>query len=384
MGWFKDSFFPVLTDEERARRTQLFRVLVIVQGVAALLIAASGVLDSLEAPGNIPVVVGLSFLAIAMTVAGYLLARRGAVRAGGILLVVGMLVILGYFLAFYGTRGSIPFFFIWPILISSIVLEPAYALVVVLIATGLMGGFSYGQFTQALPIPLFRRAGPAGVGQYVSFTVEVIIVYWAASLFNWMISRSLRQTAERFRLQAEETVEREQALQKTTLELQQALAEREEKAAEVQRALDEVRQAHEDQARLLEAIRAMSTPVVPVRQGVLVMPLVGIIDAGRAQHILQTLLDAVERERARVVLLDITGVPVVDAAVAQALLQSARSVQLLGAEAVLVGVSPQVAETVVSLGVDLADLVTRADLQSGLEYAFHQAERRADKQPVLW
>ncbi len=384
MSWFKDSFFPVLTDQERHRRIQLLRTLVIVQGGAAVLIAVSGVLDSLEAPSNIPVVVGFSVLTIVMTVAGYLLAHRGAVRAGGILLVAGMLVILGYFLAFYGTRGSIPFFLIWPILVSSIVLEPAYALVVALIATGLMGGFSYCQFTQALPIPLFRRAGPAGVGQYVSFSVEVIIVYWAASLFNWMISRSLRQAAERFRIQAAEAAEREQALRTTTLELQQALAEREEKAAEVQRALDEVRQAHEDQARLLEAIRAMSTPVVPVRRGVLVMPLVGVIDATRAQHIVQALLDAVERERARVVLLDITGVPVVDTAVAQALLQSARSVQLLGAEAVLVGVSPQVAETVVSLGVDLADLVTRADLQSGLEYAFRQVERRADKQPVLW
>jgi len=155
-------------------------------------------------------------------------------------------------------------------------------------------------------------------------------------------------------------------------ETQQALVAREEKAAELQRALDEVQQGHAAQDRLLDMIREMSTPVIPVQEGVLVMPLVGIIDSGRAQGILAALLETIEKERARVIIIDITGVPMVDTAVAQTLLQAARAARLLGADPVLVGISPAVAETIVSLGVDLSDLVTRADLQSGVAYALRR------------
>lgn len=384
MDWLRKQFFPALDPDERQRRQQLFHTLVIVQSVAAAFIAVSGVLDSLEAPRNVPVVVGFSVAAMLLTVVGYIVARRGALTGGGVMLVAGIMIILGYFLAFYGTRGSIPFFFIWPILISSILLEPAYTLVVALLVSLLMAGFSYAEFTQALPIPLFQRTGTVAVGKFVSFTIEVIVVYWAAAFFNWMVSRSLRQMAKRFQVQVEESVVRERDLQMASAELQRALVEREEKAAEAQRALEEVQHSQMEYERLLETIRQMATPVVPVYQGVLVMPLVGVIDEARAANIVSGLLAAVEKERARVIILDITGVPVVDTAVAQALLQAARAARLVGAEAVLVGISPQVAETIVSLGVDLADLVTKSDLQSGVAYAFQRLNSRGDKPRVLW
>jgi rsbT co-antagonist protein RsbR len=372
MAWLREQFIPALEPDEQARRLQLFRTLVIVQSVAAVFIGVSGVLDSLDSPHNVPVVVGFSIAAMLLTVAGYLVARRGALTSGGVMLVSGITVILGYFLAFYGTRGSIPFFFIWPILISSILLEPAYTLIVAVVVSLLMAGFSYGEFTHTLPFPLFQRGEATAVGQFVSFTVEVIIIYWASAFFNWMVSRSLRQTAKRFQVQVEELAIREQELQAAAVELQRALTEREEKAAEAQRALEEVRHSQGEQERLLEMIRQMATPVVPVYRGVLVMPLVGVIDETRAQVIVSALLTAVERERARVVILDITGVPVVDTAVAQALLQSARAARLVGAEAVLVGISPQVAETIISLGMDLTDLATKSDLQAGVAYAFEK------------
>jgi len=372
MGWFREHFLPILEPGERQRRLELFRTLVVIQSVAAAFIAVSGVLDSLEAPRNVPVVVGFSVAAMLLTILGYIVARRGGLTGGGVMLVAGIMVILGYFLAFYGTRGSIPFFFVWPILISSILLEPAYTLVVAVLVSLLMAGFSYSEFTQLLPIPLFQRADTAAVGKFVSFTVEVIVIYWAAALFNWMVSRSLRQTAKRLQIQVEESTAREQALQAATEELQQALDEREEKTAEAQHALEKVQRSQEAQAQLLATIRQMATPVVPVYRGVLVMPLVGVIDEVRAQTIVSALLSAVEKERAKVVILDITGVPVVDTGVAQSLLQAARAAQLVGAEAVLVGISPQVAETVVSLGLDLTNLVTKSDLQAGVAYAFEK------------
>ncbi len=158
-------------------------------------------------------------------------------------------------------------------------------------------------------------------------------------------------------------------LARTYADLQRAQTEVEERAVSLRQALEEIERGQEEQARLLETVRALSTPVVPVQRGVLVMPLVGVIDAVRAQNITAALLEAIEREGGRIVILDITGVPVVDTAVAQALLEAAQAARLLGAEPVLVGIGPPVAETIVSLGVDLSALVTRADLQSGVEYA---------------
>jgi anti-anti-sigma regulatory factor len=132
--------------------------------------------------------------------------------------------------------------------------------------------------------------------------------------------------------------------------------------ADLQRTLD-------TQAQLVETIRQLSTPVVPLMEGVIFLPLVGHIDSNRARQTVEELLVGVQEHRARIVIVDITGVPVVDTMVAQAMVQAAQAVHLLGAEAVLVGIMPEVAQTMVSLGIDLATLVTQADLQSGLEYA---------------
>ncbi len=117
------------------------------------------------------------------------------------------------------------------------------------------------------------------------------------------------------------------------------------------------------------AIQELSAPLIPIYRGVLVLPLVGTIDSRRAATIMQTLLDGVARRGALVVLLDITGVPVVDTGVAHHLIQAARAVRLLGAEIVVVGISPESAQTIVQLGLDLSTLLTRADLQAGFANA---------------
>lgn len=129
------------------------------------------------------------------------------------------------------------------------------------------------------------------------------------------------------------------------------------------------------QAQLVETIRKLSTPVVPLMEGIIFLPLVGHIDSERARRTVEDLLEGVQEHRARVVIVDITGVAVVDTMVAQAMVQAAQAVHLLGAEAVLVGIMPEVAQTMVSLGIDLATLVTQADLQSGLEWAVTRVSR---------
>jgi rsbT co-antagonist protein RsbR len=117
------------------------------------------------------------------------------------------------------------------------------------------------------------------------------------------------------------------------------------------------------------AIQELSAPLIPIYRGVLVLPLIGAIDSQRAGTIMETLLDGIARQSASVVLLDITGVPVVDTSVAHHLIQSARAVRLLGAEIVLVGISPEIAQTIVQLGVNLSDIITRSDLEAGFAYA---------------
>ena len=133
--------------------------------------------------------------------------------------------------------------------------------------------------------------------------------------------------------------------------------------------VDRLQEASATQAQLREAIQELSTPIIPLYSGVLAVPLVGRVDSQRAQALTEAMLEAIAREQAEIVLLDITGVAVVDTNVANHLIQTARAAALLGSQVVLVGISAEVAQTLVQLGLDLGQLVTLSNLQSGLEYA---------------
>lgn len=117
------------------------------------------------------------------------------------------------------------------------------------------------------------------------------------------------------------------------------------------------------------ALRELSTPLVPIAEGVMAMPLIGAIDGKRAELILTALLDGVSKQNAHTVIMDITGVRTVDAQVAEALVRAARSVGLLGARVIVTGVRPEVARILVDLGTDLQGIVTRATLRSGIASA---------------
>jgi anti-anti-sigma factor len=118
-----------------------------------------------------------------------------------------------------------------------------------------------------------------------------------------------------------------------------------------------------------ETLRALSTPLLPIARGVVVMPLIGNVDRDRAQRVLETLLDGIAKHQAEIVILDVTGVPVVDTDVASALVQTAQAVKLLGADVILTGIQPKIARTLVDLDVDLANIQTEGTLQSGIARA---------------
>nr|WP_255603378.1 STAS domain-containing protein [Oscillochloris sp. ZM17-4] len=135
-------------------------------------------------------------------------------------------------------------------------------------------------------------------------------------------------------------------------------------------------QAVAQQAAEIEAqrytIRELGTPILPLYEGVIALPLVGAIDSYRATQVLERLLEAISEKQADIVILDITGVPVVDTGVANYLLQTARAAQLIGAQVVLVGIGAEIAQTLVQLGVSLSQLKVYANLQAGISYALGQ------------
>jgi len=118
-----------------------------------------------------------------------------------------------------------------------------------------------------------------------------------------------------------------------------------------------------------EAIRELSTPVLQLREGLIILPIIGLIDTQRARQLTEQLLRAIRANRARVAVLDITGVPAVDSKVANHLLQTVEAARLMGARVIVTGLSSEIAQTVVTIGVDLSRIMTLSDLQSGIDEA---------------
>lgn len=121
-----------------------------------------------------------------------------------------------------------------------------------------------------------------------------------------------------------------------------------------------------------QELMELSTPVVKLWNGVLAVPLIGTLDSVRSQIAMENLLQAIVDERAQVAILDITGVPTVDTLVAQHLLKTAMAARLMGAECVISGIRPQIAHTMVQLGIDLGEVATRATLADALSHALNR------------
>ncbi|QRQ85708.1 STAS domain-containing protein [Cupriavidus oxalaticus] len=132
------------------------------------------------------------------------------------------------------------------------------------------------------------------------------------------------------------------------------------------------------QQELLE----LSTPVIKLWEGVLAVPLIGTLDSSRAQLVLETLLQRIVETGSTLAIIDITGVPTVDTLVAQHLLKTVTAIRLMGAESIISGIRPQIAQTIVHLGIDLQDIVTKATLADALATAMRLTGHTVSRQPV--
>lgn len=194
----------------------------------------------------------------------------------------------------------------------------------------------------------------------ISLGVVIFLCCLLMRQYHQRLMRALRDITQSNDTIAAARADLARQVELRTQELQSALEAQREQAQSLSEALT-ARQ------RLDALVRELEIPIIPVRADTLVAPLVGIFDHDRADRLIGRVLEQIEQRRAREVLLDVTGVPVIDTSAAQALLRCADATRLLGARTTLVGIRPEVAQALVGLGVDLAQLTTYASLQQGLE-----------------
>jgi rsbT co-antagonist protein RsbR len=174
-----------------------------------------------------------------------------------------------------------------------------------------------------------------------------------------------------------------QSFDTMAMTIQQSTADLEEQYVTANAARTAAEQAHHKIAEQLATIeqqqaiiREMSVPILPLSDSTLVLPLVGALDSDRIRQAQERALQGIQARSARYLLLDITGVPVVDTQVAQGLLRIVQAAQMLGCKVVLVGIRPEVAQAVVGLGIDLSQVVSQSTLQSGISYTLRPADAR--------
>jgi sigma-B regulation protein RsbU (phosphoserine phosphatase) len=229
-----------------------------------------------------------------------------------------------------------------------------------------------------LALPLVSREGAIGAlsiqsVQESAFSEEDVAIFktMADQLANAIANARLYEKIQRA------YTEVEQQVRERTAELEREVEERERAQAESLRLQQEVIEAQQ------RAIQELSTPIIPVLElpqggSVIVMPLIGSIDTMRARDVTRSLLAGIREHKAKVVILDITGVPIVDSGVAAYLNKTVQAARLKGARTIVTGISEAVAETIVDLGIDWSGIETLRDLRTGLRAALRGAERRVE------
>ncbi|HYF65817.1 MAG TPA: STAS domain-containing protein [Herpetosiphonaceae bacterium] len=258
---------------------------------------------------------------------------------------------------------------LWPMFVVATIM-------VVIVALPYVGGAALrnllgSAFAGALAITLLGNflGTPAGFSDPPRWiTVSLVIVGIVSGtaliiLLLWQFSQRLQEIVGQLR-QSNAALERERGqlerqVVERTADLSATVETIKEREADLARTLD---QLHANQ----QTLRAVSAPIIPVLPGVIIAPLIGEIDAERTAVIAEHVLQAVQHERARYVILDMTGIPFVDDAIAQSILNMTAAVRLLGAQVLLAGIRPEVAQTMVARSLDLTGTRSYANLREAV------------------
>lgn len=353
--------FATLTDSmavdpQTKRRGRILVTLCL--GVIVTLLSVGTVLTLLQpSPGRF-LNLGIALLVFATAAA---LGRKGYVATGTYILIIisSMGATSGVFLN--ATSPFNLFYLLVSILLASVLLPPRQIWIVLgLCLIGLA-------LIIATVSPEIRTA--INLNLAVAHLAVLLIV---SAFISFIGARSLSaalEAAERLRRQAE-TASQELSMANAMLE-----SRVEERTAALKRVADEQRAVMAQleaslqvQQQLHQAVLELAVPVIPVSDEALVVPLSGVIDSERARQFIHSVLQSLEQSRARFLIIDLTGVAVIDTYAAVVLLQVAQAARLIGAETILAGIRPEVAQTLVGLEIDLSDLRTVATLQSALAF----------------
>lgn len=287
------------------------------------------------------------------------LARSGRVTTAALLILALTTVSLFGIPLMSGQIGLVPPLFVLGVLIAAVIARP-WVVAITMIAC-IVGIILQGTLLSTAPQVHPAAAEVSALGAIMAGIAGLIGILGARSNMQALdAAQQARSSAEAAALALDRVNHAlEDRVSERTAALSQALAESERRAAEQARLLDE-------NSRQRETLLAMSVPVLPVSARTLVMPLVGALDPDRLAQIQDQALAAIGLYRAQDLLIDITGVSFVDDQVASGLIAVIGAARLLGVTTTLIGIRPEVAQTLVSTGVDLAQLRTARDLQAAL------------------
>ncbi|NTW01409.1 MAG: STAS domain-containing protein [Oscillochloris sp.] len=358
MRWLLQAITPQTNDEDLRRQGFLVIVvsvaLTLLTGILGINSFLSNFSGSLKPTQVVLLISSLIYMSCAV------LAQRGIVRPAAYLSTwVPCLGIIATLLT-NPSVSTISFLGI-PILLASIVLSSAH--IVPVLTCGLL-----------VTLYSINRGNHAETSGFFSAISFVIMISALAYLSAWSVERALRSARN-----ASHALEHaNQALNESNSELENRVAQRtielQQREVKLQQTLVELQQTFADLRTSQDTIRELSTPILPVAANVLVAPIVGTIDSERTSVFMGSLLSEAERTSARYLIIDVTGIPVIDTHVARMLLQTTHAIKLLGAQVILTGIRPEVAQTLVSLGIDLSSIITRGTLQSGIAEALNRQQ----------
>jgi rsbT co-antagonist protein RsbR len=380
----KDWLTPVSADREAAWQEYLLNWALVALALTALVYALLSLVA--WALGKAPLLGALSgFAVLPFYGLAYLLGRRGRIRLAAYIPTIALFLVMVAAQYQVGVGHSTVVGLVMATVTAGLLLGAWLAVALAVLSTVAYATLGLAQQAGSLPAPLppEQTVIVDGVALGVGLLALVILV--------WLSKREMDRAVALAR-------ESERQIEDYTRELEgiQGQLERqvEERTKDLGGFTQQLQASLQEQQELWETVQRLSIPILPVHEGVLVMPLIGHIDATRAERLVDDLLIAIEEQSARVVILDVTGVPVMDSQVANSVIQTARAARLLGAETVLVGVRPDVADTLARLAVDgaeglgevLGGMVTQRDLQEGVRYALartREASLAGPRKPEL-
>jgi rsbT co-antagonist protein RsbR len=340
-------------ERQQAPALQTILIAISVAALVALIVflAVLGV----NPTGGVPA--GGAVLVMLTSLAGVAALRRGYFRLAVLVPSAGLIMAVFFVTVIYGYPAATPFFLVTfiPVILTGLLIETR-PLLLIAAASALITAVIFLVNPVIAPFTtVVRPPGDLTIVAVALFLLVLFVVTTIIAVFGPVLRQSLTAALARERELEQLRHSLEATVNERTAGLQEALRTVEQREAQLQQALADLQASQ-------ATIRELSAPVLPVLPGVLIAPLVGAIDESRATVFVANVLRAVERERAQQVIFDVTGVPLIDTQVARMILQAADAVRLLGAQVILVGIRPEVAQTVVGLGVAL-DMKTYADLQ---------------------